>query len=82
MSKAVIQVGYMEYVMDSKDAVAIYDILAKAERYKRVYRNKEEGGPLFYIWDQDGEDEMRQFSIMSDSLYRMAKLAGKPPEDR
>lgn len=79
MPKAVIQLGYNHYVMDAEDALAIHEIIAKAERYQRKYRSKEDGGPLFYIWEQD-EFDMRSIELMSDSLYRMAKLAGKPED--
>ena len=78
MPKAIVNFGYSDYIVDAEDALTLYNILAKAERYKRDYRSKDEGGPLHYVWEQDNEDEMRNFTIMSDSLYRMAKLAGKP----
>lgn len=80
MAKAVINVGYNDYVVDAEDALTLYNILAKAERYKRDYRSRDDGGPLHHIWAQDNEEEMRNFTIMSDNLYRMAKLAGKPQE--
>lgn len=82
MPKAIINVGYSDYIVEAEDALTLYSILAKAERYKRNYRSKEEGGTLHYVWAQDNEDELRQFSIMSDGLYRMAKLAGKPQDAR
>ena len=78
MPKAIVNFGYSDYIVDAEDALTLYNILSKAERYKRDYRSKDEGGPLHYVWEQDNEDEMRNFTIMSDSLYRMAKLAGKP----
>lgn len=81
MTKAIIRVGYDQYVMDSEDALKIHEILAKAERYKREYRNRDEGGPLHYVWAQDNEDEARSFEVMPDNLYRMAKVAGKPDRD-
>ena len=80
MAKAIIQLGYAQYVMDAEDALAIHNIIAKAERYKRKYRSKEDGGNLFYIWEQD-DFEMRSIEIMPDNLYRMAKLAGKPEDE-
>ena len=78
MTKAIIRVGYEQYVMDAEDALKMHEILAKAERHKRDYRSRDEGGPLHYVWAQDSEDEARNFEIMPDNLYRMAKLAGKP----
>ena len=81
MTKAIIRIGYDQYVMEAKDALTIHEILAKAECFKREYRNRDEGGPLYYIWEQDLDNESRSFEIMPDNLYRMAKLAGKPPKD-
>lgn len=81
MAKAIVQLGYEHYIMDAQDALKIYEIIAKAERYKNVYRRQDEGGPLHYVWDQGGEQEMRDMRIMPDSLYRMAKVAGKPDQD-
>ena len=80
MTKAIIRIGYEQYVMDAKDALAIHEILAKAECFKREYRSKDDGGPLYYIWEQDTDSEARGFEIMPDNLYRMAKLAGKPSD--
>ena len=81
MTKAIIRIGYDQYVMEAKDALTIHEILAKAECFKREYRSKDDGGPLYYIWEQDVDSESRGFEIMPDNLYRMAKLAGKPPKD-
>ena len=81
MTKAIIRLGYDQFVMEAKDALTIHEILAKAECFKREYRSKDDGGPLYYIWEQDVYSEARGFEIMPDNLYRMAKLAGKPPKD-
>lgn len=80
MTKAIIRVGYDKYVMDAKDALAIHEILAKAERYSSKYQKAEEGGTLHYVWEQDNIDDPRSFEIMPDNLYRLAKLAGKPED--
>jgi hypothetical protein len=81
--KAVIRMGYRSYVVDAKDALTFHEILAKAERYERKYRSDNEGGPLYYIWDQDGEDgdNMEPMTLLPDAVYRMAKLAGKPAKE-
>jgi hypothetical protein len=80
MAKAIIQMGYDQYVMDAKDALIIHEILAKAERFKRNYRSKDEGGPTYHVWDQCADVETRSIEIMPDNLYRVAKLAGKPDD--
>jgi hypothetical protein len=78
MTKAIVAIGYNNYVMEAKDALTIHEILAKAENYHREYRSRDEGGPIYYVWEQDAGNETRSIEIMPDSLYRMAKLAGKP----
>lgn len=80
MTKAIINSGYRDLVVDLEDAVTFHTILSKAERYERVYRDQNEGGPLYYIWEQDTDDEHRNLQIISDNFYRLAKLAGKPPK--
>lgn len=84
MTKAIIRIGYREYVVDAKDALTFHEILAKAERYERKYRTEDAGGSLYYIWEQDEQDgdQSNTIQLLSDNLYRMAKLAGKPPKDK
>lgn len=80
MSKAIIRYGYDHYIVEAEDALRIHEILAKAEHYHRNYRSTAEGGTTYYVWGQDTSSEMREITMMPDGLYRMAKLAGKPPE--
>jgi hypothetical protein len=81
MSKIVIAIGYRNYVMDTKDAIVVAEALAKAEMYDTKYKSKEGGGTQLFIWEQSHEDSTISMNIISDSLYRMAKLAGKPNKD-
>jgi hypothetical protein len=80
MGKAIIRYGYDSYVVEAEDALRIHEILAKAEHYHRNYRATENGGTSYYVWEQDMNSDMRDITMMPDGLYRMAKLAGKPPE--
>lgn len=79
MSKAIIRIGYDNYVMDTADALKIAEAMAKAERYKDVWRRTEDGGATYHIWEQD---EVQEFTIrpIPDNVYRLYKLAGKPQE--
>lgn len=81
--KAVIRMGYRNYVVDAKDALTFHEIIAKAERYERKYRSDDEGGPLYYIWPQDVDDgeSMEPITLLPDSVYMLAKMAGKPVKD-
>ena len=71
----VLSLGYGDIVLPTKDAVTLMEILEKAERYRQKYNS---GNPsTYHIWPQDVEYTAK---LISDDLYRMAKLAGKPEE--
>jgi hypothetical protein len=79
MSKAIISIGYTQYVVSTADAVKLADILMGAERYEEKWRKAEDGGTTYHVWEQD---ELLNFGIRAipDSVYKMYKLAGKPQE--
>lgn len=86
--KAVIGIGYREYVMEAEDALALLQVVAKAERYAAKWRKEEGGGTGYYIWaaSEDGEPKghgqnVGSLRLISDDHYRIAKLAGAPPKD-
>lgn len=74
--KGVITIGYRKLVMDLDHAVALAKAMSTAEIYQTKWRSTEDGGTTHHIY----EDEPGEMSItlISDDLYRMAKLAGKP----
>ena len=77
--KAIVQVGYDEYVMEARDALMVISLLAKAERYKRVWTKEEDGGTTHYVFPQKAdESSKRSLTLLPDNLYRIAKLAGEP----
>lgn len=78
MSKVVITVGYRSYVMDAKDALAVADAMASAERYDTKY--VKDADSMHHIWQQDGSEDTPIMKVLPDEMYRMAKLAGKPKE--
>ena len=75
MAKAILKVGYGSYVMDLKEAVMVAEALAKAELYEIKY--VQGGDNIHYIYDNE-KHETGQMSLIADSFYQMAKLAGKP----
>ena len=81
MSKIVVAIGYKNYVLDTADAIKVAEALSKAELYDTKYRSQEKGGTSVYVWEQDERDSTIAMTILSDSLYRMAKLAGRPTKD-
>jgi len=77
MSKAILDMGYTSYVVDVKEAVLIAEILGKAEVYERVWgsaSNNHEASHHIY----ENDKEQGNIRLLSDNLYTMYKLAGKP----
>jgi hypothetical protein len=80
----ILELDYKKYVLSAKDAVTVMDILNSAEVYTEKYIS-EANSPtgkshtMHYVYDQ-GEEATRRISLWAipDSLYKMAKLAGKP----
>jgi len=84
MSKVVIGLGFANYIIDAKDAIAMCEILSKAERYEDKYHGSVDGKPSFYTyhaWEQDNDSSnLWNFKLLPEAHYRLAKLAGKPEE--
>ena len=80
MNKAIVQIGYNNYVLDTEKAIKLLSILDGAERYETKWRNEKEGGTTYHVWNPDDSpaDGMRELKLMPEQLYRLAKLAGKP----
>lgn len=74
MPKAIFSIGYSEYVLDMKDALTVAEILSKAERHESKYLNSTR---THHIYESE-DAEFGNLKLISDSFYRMAKLAGKP----
>ena len=83
----VIEMGYSSFVMSKEDAMTMVSILERSELYKQKYWSKsdraEKGMPedqdyTHHVYPNDKEYSMK---IISDDMYRLAKLAGKPEKD-
>jgi hypothetical protein len=81
MAKMVISLGWQKYVVDAKQAVAIAEIVSGAELYEVQSKKNEEGDYVTTYHVFDNSEERWTMEVMSDSLYRMAKLAGKPEKE-
>lgn len=76
----VMEFSYVSIVLSPKDALAMAEIMQRAERYEKKYR-RETGGDTTYtyhVWPNPDEVSMK---IISDDTYRMAKLAGKAEKE-
>ena len=76
----VMEFSYISLVLSVKDALAMAEIMQRAEKYEKKYR-RETGGEssyTYHVWPNPDEVVMR---LISDDIYRMAKLAGKPEKE-
>ena len=80
MAKAIIKIGYKEYIMSTEDALHILDLLSKAERYETTYTSATRS-KTYHVYDTPMEDKVESLEIVHDDLYRMAKLAGRPTKN-
>jgi hypothetical protein len=72
---ATITLGYTTFCMPLEDAVTIAKALTLAEVYEKKYRS--DAGSTHHIYPN--EDKVNfQLNLITDELYRLAKLAGKP----
>ena len=76
----VIDLGYLSYVLPNKDAIAIAEILEKAEVYEKKWipsdeREKGSEDHTYHIYPNTRQLNM---SLIGNSLYQVAKMAGKP----
>lgn len=69
----VVSVPYGDWVLNAEDAFALVKLFERSERYQEKYRSGTDN--THHVWAQDSK--MTLFAI-TDDLYRMAKVAGKP----
>lgn len=76
MPKAVVRIGYNDYVVETEQALLIAQVLASAPRY----RSKGWGDDTsYFIWDEPKAEV--SITIISDELVRIATMAGAPPKE-
>jgi predicted DNA-binding ArsR family transcriptional regulator len=76
----IVDLGYRNFILSNKDAVALAEILEKAELYESKWiptEDRTKSGPdhTHHVYENDLQISMK---LISADLYRMAKLAGKP----
>ena len=82
----VVDLGYRSIVLPREEAFKLAEILEKAEVYEAKYWNaekrKERGmGDVDYTYHVYPNERQFQMQIISDDMYNMAKLAGKPEKE-
>jgi hypothetical protein len=75
MTMAILNIGYDGYVLPLKDAVAVAEILGKAEMYEHKYRSGGENTHHIYA---EAKENFGTIRLITDAFYQGAKLAGKP----
>jgi hypothetical protein len=77
MAKVIVSIGWSnDFVMDADKALTLLDLLKDAEKYQDKYGKD---GNTFHIFPQD--KEIATLKVLSNNMYSMAKLAGKPEEN-
>ena len=78
----VVEVGWHKLVLEREKALKLVELLESSELYEDKYISKEEREKLgvdaeytHHVYPNDKTFHMR---ILADSLYQMAKLAGRP----
>ncbi len=78
--KAIVQVGYNHYVMNTQQALTMLELLANAEIYESKYRGAGADN-THHIYPLDTHRAITEFRVIPTAFYQMAKLAGKPEKD-
>ena len=78
----IVNIGYTEYALPTKDAVTIMEILSNAQRYEERYISKDaknnNTGEAYHTYHVYENDVTVSAKVIPNEKYRMAKLAGKP----
>ena len=76
MPKAVIRVGYNDYVMEVEQALLVAQVLSEAPRYSSKGWGET---ATHHIWSEPTKEV--SITILSDDLVRIATMAGAPPKE-
>ena len=81
----VIEIGYRHICLPNEKAMQFIELLTEAEIYHAKYwsaeKRKERGIESEYTYHVYPNDKEYSMKIISNDLYNMAKLAGKPMEE-
>jgi len=78
----IVTLGYTDYVVQTKDALTLLEILSNAERYEDRYISGDSKtnttGKAYHTYHVYENDAVINAKVLPNEKYRMAKLAGKP----
>lgn len=76
--------SYKTYVMDADKILQVMALMKDAEMYESVYHSTTNGGngkSTHHVYPNDAElSQPCNVQFMSDAVYALARIAGKPPE--
>jgi len=81
--KAIVKVGYKDYVLPVAEAVKIMEMLEGAEVYETKWHKSEEGREsytTYHVYPDAKEQRVGSMETMSETLYAMCKATGKPQD--
>ena len=70
----IVSLSYGDIVLPTKDAVTLMELLEKAERYRCKYNGSDVSHHIY------PSEDNHNAKLITEDLYRMAKLAGKPED--
>ena len=80
MSMAMVKVGYVHLVLPTEQAMKLAEIMLEAEVYEQNYAKDENDKTIRTHHIYKTEDVSVEIEVISDTQYKMYKLAGKPKE--
>ena len=80
MSKIVVEISHTGYVLDTKDAIQLVEMISKAELYREKWQTKEQGGTTYHIYPQDRDASRLTLKFLTDDEVKVMRLAGKPEQ--
>ena len=80
MSMAIIKLGYVHLVLPTEQAVKLAEIILEAEVYDYKYAKDRNNETIKTHHIYKKEDVSIDVEVISDTQYKMYKLAGKPKE--
>jgi hypothetical protein len=80
MTKAIVRVGYKEYIMTLPQAIQFSEMLGSMERYESKYNSNSDNKTTSYTYHvyEEEEEAITEIKLITDHHYRVAKAAGKP----
>ena len=75
--KAIVKIGYTQFVLDPEDALKVVGMLMNAEIFESKYRGDQR--TTYHVFEQEGQG--MAIEMMPENKYKLCKLAGKPTKE-